>query len=106
MKKLFIFISISLGIFILGAISFSISKAKKWAKHFGMSYFEFAYQLSRALKLLQNDETVENIMEMTGIDFDYDDIKKYFLSDAYYTDAIFNGFNFSGNDDSDNVIEF
>jgi hypothetical protein len=98
MKKLLVFLGISLGILIIGAITFSISKAKKWSKHFGMSYFEFAYQLSKALELLERGEVLENIKGKTGIDFTFEDMKKYFLDNRYYFDETVNRFNFADND--------
>jgi hypothetical protein len=99
MKKLFLFIGISLGIFIIGAINFSILKAKKWSKHFGMSYFEFAYQLSKALEMLREGELLEEISEQTGIDFTYEDMKKYFIDSSFQFEQNMRRFNFGEEDD-------
>jgi hypothetical protein len=103
MKKLFVIIGISLGVLIIGAVTFSISKAKKWAKHFDMTYFEFAYMLAKAIRLLQEGVSLEDILTQTGIDFTYEDIKRYFLDSYYYLNQNIDRFDFLKNDeDEDN----
>jgi hypothetical protein len=71
---------ISIGALLLGAAAFSLSKGLKWAKYFGMSYFEFSYKLSVAIKLLQLGKSVELIKMQTGIDFEYEELAKYFFN--------------------------
>jgi hypothetical protein len=84
MKRFFITMGISVGALFIGAITFSIIKAFKWAKHFGMTYFEFAYNLGNALKFLQLGKPLDFIQLQTGIDFNYEDLRKYFLDNARY----------------------
>jgi hypothetical protein len=80
MKKFLIFLGISIGTIAIGAITFSIMKALKWSKHFGMTCFEFSYQLNIAIKLLQLGRSLEMIKLQTGIDFNYEELAKYFLN--------------------------
>jgi hypothetical protein len=84
MKKAFIMFSISVGAFLIGAVTFSIFKAVKWAKHFNMTYLEFSYQLGIAVKLLQLGKTVEYIKLQTGVDFTYEEMRKYFINNEIY----------------------
>jgi hypothetical protein len=89
MKKLLILFGISITTLVIGAIVFSLSKATKWAKHFRMTYLEFSYQLGIAVKLLQLGKTVEYIKIQTGIDFTYEDLRKYFLDNEIYKENRF-----------------
>jgi hypothetical protein len=75
---------ITLGALFIGAVTFSISKAVRWAKYFGMTYVEFSYQLGIAVKLLQSGKTVDYIKLQTGIDFTYEELQKYFLNNEVY----------------------
>jgi hypothetical protein len=79
MKKIIIVVGISVGALFVGAISFSIFKAIKWSKHFGMTYFEFSYQFAIAIKLLQLGRSIDMIKLQTGIDFNYKELAQYFL---------------------------
>jgi hypothetical protein len=79
MKKFVVLFGMSVVTLFIGAISFSIIKAIKWANHFGMSYFEFSYKLKIALNLLEIGEAIEVIKAKTGIDFNYLELKNYFI---------------------------
>jgi hypothetical protein len=86
MKKWLILFGISVTTLLLGAIVFSLSKATRWAKHFGMTYLEFSYQLGIAVKLLNVGKSLEYIKLETGIDFTYEELRKYFLDNEIHKD--------------------
>jgi hypothetical protein len=86
MKKFIILLWISIGALSVGAIAFSIKKALKWSKYFGMNFFEFSYQLGVAIKLLQLGRSLDLIKLQTGVDFNYEELAKYFLNEVNQKD--------------------
>jgi hypothetical protein len=80
MKRFLLLLGISIGVLSVGAVAFSITKALKWSRYFGMTCFEFSYQLNIAIKLLQLGRSLEMIKLQTGIDFSYEELAKYFLN--------------------------
>jgi hypothetical protein len=87
MKKFIVLFGMSVVTLFVGALTFSIVKANKWANHFGMSYFEFSYQLKVALNLLDIGEAIEVIKTKTGIDFNYIELKNYFIDKKRKNDS-------------------
>jgi hypothetical protein len=85
-KRILLFCGVSIGAFIIGTLAFSIRKAFKWAKLFEMSYGDFSHSFGRAVKMLMEGITPDEIHMQTGIDFNNPELEKYFPVKSYFLD--------------------